>query len=302
MGLTIHYTLKSKGTEATARKLVTALHARAQTLGFKVLGDVVELEGEQCDFNKRKADDDLQWLLIQARESLEITGSPRGQHSWVDVIPTRLIAFNTWPGEGCESANFGLCRYPARIETSRGSKATKLSGWHWHSFCKTQYASEPGCGGTANFVRCHLLVTAMLAQAKQLGFLADVSDGGGFWDHRDVAALVKEVGTWNESMAAFAGLLTDRLGAGPVGVASAISSYSNFEHLEAAGQKHLPAPEQMEQLLRALKELGQPKTDENKTRRCAARTNQQHESCNDINRPGQSPGLSLGRPRVSAEQ
>ena len=53
MGLTIHYSLKAAGSDAQARKLIQTLHQSAQDLPFKELGQVVELSGEQCDFNKR---------------------------------------------------------------------------------------------------------------------------------------------------------------------------------------------------------------------------------------------------------
>jgi len=53
MGLTVHYSLKSRGKEAHARKLVQALHQTAQDLPFKELGSVVELAGDQCDSNQR---------------------------------------------------------------------------------------------------------------------------------------------------------------------------------------------------------------------------------------------------------
>jgi hypothetical protein len=53
MGLTIHYSLKARGSDAQARKLIHALHQTAQDLPFKELGNVVDLSGDQCDFNKR---------------------------------------------------------------------------------------------------------------------------------------------------------------------------------------------------------------------------------------------------------
>jgi hypothetical protein len=67
-----------------------------------------------------------------------------------------------------------------------------------------------------------------------------VSDEGGFWEKRDLPALVREIGSWNEMIAAFGGKLKDLLGNGPGNLESAIAEFPNFERLEAAGQSQLP--------------------------------------------------------------
>jgi hypothetical protein len=244
MGLTIHYSLKDRGSEAHARQLIQALHQTAQDLPFKELGEVVELEVEQCDFNKRPKDDPLRWLLVQATESVEVKPKGKKQHqdwtTYYNVPPSRLIAFTAWPGEGCEESNYGLCQYPRVIATDRGSLKTGLSGWFWSSFCKSQYASNPACGGVANFLRCHFTIIAMLDRAKQLGCLEEVSDEGGFWEKRDMPALVKEIGSWNEMIAAFGGKLKDLAGNSGGELEAAIAQFPDFERLEAAGQDRLP--------------------------------------------------------------
>jgi len=75
MGLTIHYKLKAKGTEASARKLVEQLHQKARDLPFKEVGNVVDLKGEACEFNKREKDDPLRWLLCSADGTLKLSAS-----------------------------------------------------------------------------------------------------------------------------------------------------------------------------------------------------------------------------------
>jgi hypothetical protein len=64
--------------------------------------------------------------------------------------------------------------------------------------------------------------------------LQNVSDEGGYWEKRDVAALAREVGDWNTMIAGLAGQLKDLFGAE---VVAAITDYPDFEHLEAKGQK-----------------------------------------------------------------
>ena len=252
MGLTLHYKLKASGTDASARKLVAALHQKAHDLPFKEVGKLVDLSKDECNFNLREKADPLRWLLIQAEGSVSLSHLPgESEYSSRRAAPTRMIAFTAWPGEGCEEANFGLCQYPAEVLDPRhGKLKTKLDGWRWSSFVKSQYASDPNCGGVPNFLRCHLSVIALLDHAQQLGCLDDVSDEGGFWEKRNVEALVNAIGSWNEMIAAFGGKLKDLLGDG---VEMPIAEYPNFESLEHAGQSQLlPGIEQLAQLIKSV--------------------------------------------------
>jgi hypothetical protein len=235
MGLTIHYGLKSNTRSSKkARELVAHLRGRALDLPFAQVEDIVELSGEVPDFDQRGQNDPHGWLLIQAGQYIE-RETPDGRSHCYRVAPTHVIAFSTLPGEGCEQANFGLCRYPAFIEVTDSNLPhrtkrirTCLSGWRWSSFCKTQYASNPECGGVENFLRCHLAIVKMLDHAKTLGILEEVCDEGDFWQNRDVRALAQQVGPWNEMVAAFAGELKDLLGDQ---VDSEITKFPDFEHL-----------------------------------------------------------------------
>ena len=142
MGLTIHYKLKAKGTDALARKLVESLHQAAHDLPFKEIGSIVDLSASECDYEKREQDDPLRWLLIQASENLRLKNNrpisaDEKADSWISVPPKRMIAFTAWPGEGCEESNIGLCQYPAEIfSPNLGTLKTKMLGWSWSSFCK----------------------------------------------------------------------------------------------------------------------------------------------------------------------
>jgi len=89
------------------------------------------------------------------------------------INPSHIIAFLTMPGEGSEPAIFGFCKYPSQATLPSGKKmTTDKQGWCRSAFCKTQYASDPKCGGVENFLRCHLAIVKLLDFIKATG-LAD---------------------------------------------------------------------------------------------------------------------------------
>jgi len=236
MGLTIHYHLRSSTrSPKAARELVARLRGRAMDLPFERVDEIIELDGAACHYQQYDRDHPARWLLIQAGQFVK---DPIREGYSYSVAPSQVIAFSTWPGRGCEEANFGLCRYPTAIEVGADQRGRNrqirsgLRGWAWGSFCKTQYASDPQCGGVANFLRCHLLVIALLDHAQSLGILDSVADEGEFWAKRDVEALAREVGQWNESLASLAGRLKDLAGEQ---VFAEIARFPDFEHLEAEG-------------------------------------------------------------------
>jgi hypothetical protein len=258
MGLTIHYQLATTGDEAHARQLVQQLHQSALDVSLQHVGEIVEFRGDDCDWNQRAKDDPYRWLLIQARTDLALPVTPaerrRGMRREMDVLPLHVIAFETVPGEGCEQANFGFCRYPTEVSHPEfGTRKTKLSGWSWRSFCKTHYASDPRCGGLPNFLRWHLGVVALLDEAKRLGCLAKVSDEGEFWETRSLARLTKEIDEQSAMLASVFGVLKDAMGqasSGAGAVQAPIAAYPNFERLEAEGERLMP--EQLKAMLKAL--------------------------------------------------
>ena len=156
------------------------------------------------------------------------------------------MAFSAWPGEGCEEANIGFCAYPAFLtytdESGRRRQGpTHLDGWAWKSFCKTQYASDPNHGGVAHFLRCHVGVVQLLDFARSREEITvEVYDEGGYWEERDLEKLAREVGEWNEQIAALSGLVKDLAAREGVDIASAIARFPNFEHLEAKGVQNNP--------------------------------------------------------------
>jgi hypothetical protein len=258
MGLTIHYQLATTGNEAHARKLVKQLRQAALDLPFQHVGEIVEFQGDECDWKQRADDDRHRWLLIQAGTHIALPVEPwekrQGVTRQLDVRPQHIIAFETEPGDGCEAANFGLCQYPREVSDPGFERhKTKLKGWSWHSFCKTHYASDPRCGGLPNFLHCHLGVVSLLDEAKKLGVLGSVSDEGDFWETRSLERLTKEIGEQSAMLAGFLGALKDAMGQAPGGagtVEAPIAAYPNFEHLEAEGQRLLP--EQLKEMLKAM--------------------------------------------------
>jgi hypothetical protein len=249
MGLTIHYCFAAPEQDSgKIKKLMLEFHKCTDSMPFQTVGRVMHLRGEQCRYNRRDQDDPMSWLLIQCQQHVELETK---QGSIYTIIPpTQAICFHTWPGRGCEAANFGLCQYPAKVRTSFGVEETKLEGWKWKSFCKTQYASAPQFGGLANFLKCHLLVIAMLDEAKKLGFLERASDESDYWNTRDMSCLVGSIDEYNKLMAVFGGTMKDSRN----DIVAPITEFINFEKLEAEGWEKL-SPE-MRGLAELIKKLG----------------------------------------------
>ena len=230
MGLTIHYDLKTDLKKPQdVRKLVEAIRQHALDLPFKEVGEVQQFQGPETRWDNK--DDPDRWLKIQA------AGHVSEGTSHYSIPARSIIAITTWPGEGCEPANFGFCLYPAYFKAGKRI-ATKLNGWSWHSFCKTQYASDPNCGGVENFLRCHLCVVKLLDFIKATGLAeVEVSDEGHYWQDRDMKKLAGEVGEWNEMIA---GLASDiRSTANGQTIQAPITGFPNFEHLEAKGLERI---------------------------------------------------------------
>lgn len=229
MGLTIHYDLKTSLTKPQdVRQLVEAMMQHALDLPFKEVGEVQQFDGQDTGWDCK--DDPDRWLKIQS------AGHVSDDRRRYTIPATNIVALATWPGDGCEPANFGFCKYPAYFKPEKRRIATKLGGWRWHSFCKTQYASDPACGGIENFIRCHLCVIKMLDFIKQTGLVeVEVSDESDYFTHRDMKKLVQEVGEWNELIAGLASELRTTADAEGKSIQAPITGFPNFEHLEAKG-------------------------------------------------------------------
>lgn len=137
-----------------------------------------------------------------------------------------MIGFSTLPGDGSEPAKFGFCKQP--------------TGWRCQSFCKTQYASDPRCGGIENFLRCHISLVKLLDFIKAIGLATVmVRDEGGYWENRDMKKLAQEINEWNELVAGLASEQREKAEAEGNKVQATITTFPNFEHLEAKGLERI---------------------------------------------------------------
>lgn len=215
MGLTISYTLGTKEEDAGGiRGMIAELQRRATRLPLNEVGEVIELAGDAADFRHSGSDDPNWWLLIQAGQYL------LGRREHEPAPPERLIAFTTVPGDGCEPANFGLCRCPQG-----------MPGWRWRSFCKTAYANHPDFGGVMNFLKCHIGVIKVLDDARTLGMSTEVSDPTGYFESRDTADLLRAAGGGSRRIASF---LARQHGKSDEALLAAIAAYAFSEELAAA--------------------------------------------------------------------
>jgi hypothetical protein len=220
MGLTISYQLRFSGTVKLVREKILALHTIARELDFPWVGEIVELEGDECKLDMEDLEDPHAFLKIRASKLLGVSqdGSFSFQH------PNYFIGFDTLPGQGCETAAFGLAIHSDLAETN---------DWSWTGFCKTQYASNPEYGGLEHFFRCHLQVIQMLDAAQSLGIQCKVTDGGNYWETRDKSVLAAALNQYNFLVASVIGHFKD----GSTKIEAPILEYPNFEYLEAEGQE-----------------------------------------------------------------
>ena len=223
MGLTVHYKLQLPAnlTAPAAEQLVRAAHRRAAAL--------VRQRGLDKITRVRAANPDHPF---SCQFVLEKRGKETCGH---DVKPDCGWMFSVLPGPGCESAEFGLCRYPATIKVGRRTLRTGCGGWGYAGSCKTQYAS---LHGAENFLNCHQAVIELALLWKETGATVKITDEGDYWPGRNEAALRKSLDQLNRLVAAIAGALKDAADEGGPSVESPIFQHGQFELLEAQGLDH----------------------------------------------------------------
>ena len=219
MGLEIYYDLHAPASWRTTRvrRVLDETRAFAAELGFSEVGEVVAMDAAAPDSIGMKDPPEGKWPRAKAIEGWE---------------------FRTWPGEGCETAYFGLSRFPPTVELDGDLVPHGWGpGWHYHTWCKTQYADRHG---REHFLRCHCGVASVLRHLAEAGCEVNARDGGGYWPTRDLAALKTQIEGWNRTVATFAGRLKDAAGDEHEGkITAPIFERADFERLEAEGEAEL---------------------------------------------------------------
>ena len=199
MGLTIGYKLYTRRRLSSARvkQIIQPLRAVAQELGFEIVGEL------------RPTDPTGFRFLYAPRKAKTISELVPPAEGWV---------FSAVPGEGSESIEVGLCRYPG------------LAGWRLRGWCKTQYASHHGW---EHFRDCHHRAVDLLRACQRAGLTVQVQDEGRYWGTRDDWFLCRKIREYDQMMAALGGALKDAFGNEQP--AAPIYSHPQFERLEAEG-------------------------------------------------------------------
>ena len=163
---------------------------------------------------------------------------PDGATTGEQVSALEGWSVSVLPGEGCESADFGLCRYPG------------VKGWKLTSWCKTQYAARHGI---EHFLACHRRVISLLDLWRDFGVELDVSDEGEYWQTRSLDQLRQRVAVYDRLVAAVAGAMKDSAEEVGPPVDAEIFDDARFERLEAEGRAQFAA--QIEEAQRIIKPL-----------------------------------------------
>jgi hypothetical protein len=238
MGLTISWDWQAPDGGKEAESIIAQMHKRAMDLPFESVGEIVHFKGEDARFERGRPDDEFRWFKLQAQRS---HWNREAKFEW-DCPAMEIVGFDINVAPGSEWMSVFLATYPKTIlaadqESGRPKRIrTGLHGWSGKGFSKTQYASDPRCGGVANFLRAHLSICRMLDHARELGLEVHVADDAKFFECQDIPALIQTLGEWNQQIAAFVGAFTDMVGKD---VHAPIRGFPNFEHLEAKGQNQI---------------------------------------------------------------
>jgi hypothetical protein len=223
MGLTIYYRLSvaKNLSPDVVKELVGRVAGYARKLGCAEVGEPMSAFREPI----------YSRLFVRAgREEDACFGFVPARAGWLVEV---------WPGEGCESAHFGLCQYPKeapyQLHGREGWVKTEYRrGWLFKGACKTQYAAEHGW---EHFLRCHKTILSILKFWRQLGVTVKVSDEGGYWRTRSEKGLREILNQYDGLMAVVAGAFKDAMKERPSNhsVEAPILARKDFERLEAEG-------------------------------------------------------------------
>ena len=219
MGLTIHYTVKFKGTAQQLQDKLGIIRNKCLDLPFEEVGEVICTEITQKHINTFNFLQQKYSYPNNTEENLEIRnqimqemGVTISQIINLGVFhkqePSIILDLNLWPGEGCESCNLTFFK----------TKNQRI--FRCGAFCKTQYA--------VNFVRCHLLVIKLMDLLKEEGFSVEVSDEGEYWETRDLSVLGKNINDYTDMISSIFGQLKSITKDNGMEVKSPITESKNY--------------------------------------------------------------------------
>jgi hypothetical protein len=212
--------------DASVGESLQRLQFRARGLPFEHLSAMFAVGAANDDWAEVGQVDPLQAFF----DHCAIGHREADGHRSVSVRPLAALGFVVRPGRLCEAAAFGLARYPEAVtgHPDPDAPGVETRGWHWHSCCKTQYASVLG---EEHLIRCHLSLVSLLDEADQLGFPVTVRDETHYSETRKTDRLLAEVHEMNRIVARVAGRIGDALPSG-LDVGGAITRHPRFEELE----------------------------------------------------------------------
>jgi hypothetical protein len=206
MGLTISYTLSHRG-----------------ELGDEVLYRLVE---HTANLASRIGCAKVSGPILGGPDHWNLSELPDGSTTGDPIGAIEGFSVSVLPGEGCETADFGLCRYEG------------VEGWRLSSWCKTQYAVRHGVD---HFLRCHLRMVSLLDLWRSFGVTLDVCDEGEYWEHRSINRLRERMTQYERMIAAVAGTLKDDFEEQGISVQAEIFDHAQFERIEAEGRVEFTA-------------------------------------------------------------
>jgi hypothetical protein len=230
MGLHICYDLTLPGAvpQEDAIAILERLREFAEGLGVALTTPVFRLTGADLAAERDVLEHrSVSWLMRICSEGMreERDGT---RDAVVDPDALAVAGFLMHPGDGSESAMFGLVRPALTTRPLDAERGELWQDWFWHYCCKTQYASRVS---DEHLVHCHLSVVHMLEAAKRFGLGVEVRDETHYWETRSTERLVAEVRNMNRIVARFAGAMSDALSPGHR-TEGAIFDHPDFERLE----------------------------------------------------------------------
>lgn len=193
---------------------------------------------DEFELNKDIIDPEWEWslsLLMMAGRS--VTRKYKMYKSWKgkwhyevathSAPPAEVWMFIIDVADGSEPATFALVKYPKTITVKNPAYPfgegtpeefieipTGITGWHWKSFCKTQFASR---NGILNFMRGHVGLVTFLDFVKKFTPLeTEVSDDGNFWETRNLVNLSTEIQEWDEMLKGLASGFSEANSTSPI--------------------------------------------------------------------------------------